>query len=108
MSGEFSGSLRERVGVERRCDARDTLAGFKGKYRYEGAVWAAITPLMPADLIVGEALSSLPRWQVTVRKREDFSLDTRLTWRGRVLYVRSIISDPRQVSRLVLTCEEGR
>jgi head-tail adaptor len=105
---ELTGTLRERVGVEQRNDARDALAGALGKYRYEGAVWAAVTPLGPADLVVGDALSALPRWNVTVRKREDFSLDTRLTWRGRYLHVRSILCDPRAPVLLQLTCEEAR
>lgn len=105
---EFSGALRERVGVERTADVRDALAGFKGKYRYDGAVWAAVTPLMPADQNVGDAISALPRWQVRVRKREDYDQRMRLTWRGRTLYIRSIISDPRKPAELLLTCEEKR
>jgi head-tail adaptor len=105
---EFSGALRERVGVERSADVRDALAGFKGKYRYDGAVWAAVTPLMPAELSAGDAISALPRWQVRVRKREDYNQRMRLTWRGRTLYIRSIISDPRKPAELLLMCEEKR
>jgi hypothetical protein len=50
----------------------------------------------------------LPRWQVTMRKREGIDLKTRLVWRGRFLGVRSVVSDPRDPARMVLTCQEKR
>ena len=53
-------------------------------------------------------MSAMPRWQVTMRKREGIDLRTRLVWRGRFLGVRTIVSDPRDPARMVLTCEEAR
>lgn len=108
MSGEFSGSLRERVAIEQRRTERDVLAGAKRGYTYDGAAWVAVAPLMPAGLSVAEALSALPRWQVTMRKREGIGPETRLVWRGRFLAVRTVTSDPRAPEKMVLTCEEKR
>ena len=105
---ELSGALRERVTIERRLGNRDALGGAIGAYSYEGAAWAAFSPLIPADLTAADALSALPRWQVTMRKREGIDLRTRLIWRGRYLGVRGCISDPRDPARMVLTCEEKR
>ena len=105
---ELSGSLRERVTIERRLGNRDALGGAVGAYAYDGAAWAAVSPLIPADLTVADSLSALPRWQVTLRKREGIDLKTRLVWRGRFLGVRSVISDPRDPARMVLTCQEKR
>lgn len=105
---EFSGSLRERVTLERRLGNRDALGGAVGAYAYDGAAWAAVSPLIPADLTQADSLSALPRWQVTMRKREGIDLKTRLVWRGRFLGVRSVISDPRDPARMVLTCQEKR
>jgi head-tail adaptor len=105
---EFSGALRERVTIERRLGNRDALGGATGRYAYDGAAWAAVTPLIPADLIVADSLSALPRWQVTIRKREGIDLRTRFVWRGRFLGVRGCITDPRDPARMVLTCEEKR
>jgi hypothetical protein len=51
-------------------------------------------------------LSALPRWQVTMRKREGFGMATRLTWRGKYLAVRSLVSDPSFPARMQLVCEE--
>ena len=105
---EFAGSLREQVILETRLESRDGRGGSTGHYRYDGLVWAALMPLVPADLSRADALSSLPRWQVTMRKREDVGMHTRLTWRGRHLAIRSLVSDPRQPAQILLTCEELR
>ncbi len=108
MSAEFAGTLRESVVIENRVGDRDAYAGAVGKYRYDGQAWAAVSPLMPADLTRADALSALPRWQVTMRKREGFGMGTRLTWRGRYLAVRGVMSDPSTPSRMQLLCEEVR
>ncbi len=105
---ELSGALRERVTIERRLGNRDVLGGAAGAYAYNGAAWAAVSPLIPADLTVADSLSALPRWQVTMRKREGIDLKTRLVWRGRFLGVRTVVSDPRDPARMVLTCQEKR
>ena len=105
---ELSGTLRERVTLERRLGNRDALGRAVGAYAYDGAAWAAVSPLIPAGLAVADSLSALPRWQVTMRKREGVDLKTRLVWRGRFLSVRGVISDPRDPARMVLTCEEKR
>jgi head-tail adaptor len=105
---ELSGALRERVTIERRLGNRDALGGASGRYAYDGAAWVAVSPLIPADLTAADSLSALPRWQVTMRKREGIDLKTRLVWRGRFLGVRGVLSDPRDPARMVLTCEEKR
>ena len=105
---EFAGALRERIAIERRNDERDMLAGARGKWRYDGAAWAAITPLAPADLVVADAISALPRWRVTIRKRESIDASSRIVWRGRYLNVRSVESDPREPAQMVLTTQEQR
>lgn len=108
MSGEFAGTLRERVVIETRLSTRDNCAGATGHYRYDGQAWAAISPLMPADLTRADTLSALPRWRVTLRKREGLGLSTRLTWRGKYLAVRAALSDPQTPAQIQLTCEEVR
>jgi head-tail adaptor len=105
---EFAGTLRERVVLETRLEARDARGGATGGYSYDGVAWASLIPLMPSDLSRAEALSALPRWQVTIRKREGVGMRTRLTWRGKYLAVRGIVSDPREPAQMVITCEEVR
>lgn len=108
MSGEFAGSLRERVVIEHRQGNRDLLAGATGNYAYAGEAWAALMPLVPGDLTLAGSLSAMPRWQVTMRKREGLGPGTRLTWRRKYLAVRGVIRDPSEPAQMVLTCEEVR
>lgn len=105
---EFAGALRERITLERRNGERDMLAGARGKYRFDGAAWAAVTPLIPAGLVAGDAISGLPRWRVTMRKREGVDVASRLVWRGRYLAVRGVESDPREPAQMILMTEEQR
>jgi head-tail adaptor len=105
---EFAGTLRERVVIETRLGDRDNKAGATGRYSHDGEAWVALMPMMPANLTSASALSAMPRWQVTIRKREGLGLSTRLTWRGKYLAVRGVLSDPRQPAQLLLTCEEVR
>lgn len=105
---EFTGTLRERVVLETRLESRDARGGATGKYSYDGVAWASLMPLVPGDLTRADALSALPRWQVTMRKREGVGMRTRLTWRGKYLAVRGLVSDPREAAQMVLTCEEVR
>jgi head-tail adaptor len=108
MSGELAGTLRERVVIEHRLQVRDNLGAGKAKYSYGGEAWAALSPLVSGDLTLADALSAMPRWHVTMRKREGIDPQSRLTWRGKYLAVRSMISDPREPAFMVLTCEELR
>jgi head-tail adaptor len=105
---EFAGHLRERIAFERRSDERDLLAGARGKWRYDGAAWAAVTPLGSGDGVEADASSSLPRWRMTLRKREGVDPSSRIVWRGRYLLVRSVESDPREPAQMILTTQEQR
>lgn len=108
MTEELAGALRERVAIERRLGDRDIWAGARARWAYDGAAWVAVTPLAPAAQTAGEALAGLPRWRVTMRKREGIGAESRLVWRGRFLAVRGIESDPAEPARMRLTCEEMR
>jgi head-tail adaptor len=108
VSGEFAGALRERVTIEQRSGTRDALAGATGTYVYSGAAWAAVEPIAAGPDTAAQSRSALPRWRVTLRKREGVNLATRLVWRGRFLAVRGVESDPRQPAQMLLSCEEVR
>lgn len=105
---EFAGALRERIGIERRLDARDAMARGSDRWMSDGAAWASVAPLIPADLVQADVRSALPRWQVVMRNRPRLGVWTRFSWRGRYLAVRALIADPRDPDRVVMTCEEIR
>jgi head-tail adaptor len=105
---EFAGSLRERVTIERRDTSRDALGGANRRYVYDGAAWVAVRPIVQGGLIAADAISALPRWQVTMRKREEIGPWTRFVWRGKFLVVRGVECDPREVGIMLLSCDEVR
>jgi head-tail adaptor len=105
---EFSGALRERATLERRAPDRSASGGRTGRWLYDGAAWIGVMPMMPGEMTVGASRSALPRWQVTMRKREGVDIHSRLVWRGKFLQVRSVISDPKQPAHMILTTEEIR
>jgi len=108
MNAELAGTLKNRARIERRVGNRGALAGAVGKYVYAGDCWVSLTPIAPGPQESAEALSAMPRWRVSLRKREGIDLETRLVWKGRYLAVRAVQSDPRDPSQLMLTCEEAR
>jgi SPP1 family predicted phage head-tail adaptor len=105
---EFAGALRERISFEQRSEERDLLAGARSKWRYDGAVWAAVTPLGTGDAVIADSVSALPRWRVIIRRRDGIDLSSRIIWRGRYLNVRSVDQDPRQPEQMTLITEEQR
>lgn len=108
MTGEFTGALRERIAIEQRISERDICGGAIGGYGYDGAAWAAIEPIAAGAAVEAGARAAMPRWRVTLRRREGISLDSRFVWRGKFLKVRSVESDPARPERMGVICEEQR
>ncbi|MGL4640544.1 MAG: phage head completion protein [Shewanella sp.] len=92
--------MRDRVTIERLLKS--------GAYTYDGAAWVAVAPLILADPTAADSPTALPRWRVTMRKRDGVDLKIRLVWRGRFLNVQSVIADTEDPSRIVLECEETK
>lgn len=104
MTEELSGTLVERVAIERFVEARDDAGAEVGEWRGAGAAWAAIVP-DGAGAAQGEARRSRRRWRVTLRGDAAVGLTSRLVWRGEWLAVLAVERDPRRVDRVVLRCE---
>jgi head-tail adaptor len=108
MSGEFAGTLRERILIERPVGLRNAM----GLQEYG---WEPVAQCHASVVIEGvgaeseaQALSAMPRFRVTLRRRDGIAIDQRLTWRRRVLMIRQLIEDPQAKDRLTLRCEEVR
>ena len=108
MSTEFAGSLRERISIDQPAARRDALGAGQGQWTSDGSTWARISPVAPADMAQGDALTALPRWSVMLRARAGLRPGSRLLWRGRYLAVRAISQDPQSPDRMILMCEEMR
>ena len=105
---EFAGTLKERVRIERPVALR-TAGGL------QQAGWEEVVPCLAEIVPEGAAaeaeamsLSAMPRFRVTIRRRDGISVGQRVSWKGRAMLVRQRIDDPRMPDRIVLRCEEVR
>lgn len=105
---EFAGTLKERITIERPTDVR-TASGL------QTAGWEQVASCLAAIMAEGagpeaeaQALSSMPRYRVTIRRREGIAVGQRVRWGARAMLVKQRIDDPRLQDRILLRCEEMR
>lgn len=108
MSGEFAGTLRERITIERPVSLRNAMGLQEPGWEEVCRCLAAVVLETVGAESEGQALSSMPRYRVTVRRRDGIALDQRVRWTGRSLMVRQLLDDPRARDRIVMRCEEIR
>jgi head-tail adaptor len=105
---EFAGTLRERVLIERPISVRNAMGLQEPGWETVCQCLASVALESVGQESEGQALSSMPRFRVTIRWREGIALDQRISWNGRKLMVRQLLDDPREKDRIALRCEEVR
>ena len=105
---EFAGTLRERVIIDRPVSLRNAMGLQEPGWEEVCRCLAAVALESVGAESEAQALSAMPKYRVTIRRREGISLDQRVTWSGRFLMVRQLLDDPRQKDRIVMRCEEVR
>jgi head-tail adaptor len=108
MSGEFAGTLRERVLIERPISSRNAMGLQEPGWEKVCSCLASVTLESVGAESEAQALSAMPRFRVTIRQREGIAIDQRITWGGRKLMVRQLLDDPRAKDRITMRCEEVR
>ena len=108
MSGGFIGSLRERIQIERPCAERTPGGLQQPGWEKVTDCLAAVVPEGAGSEAEGMALSAMPRFRVTIRKRVGIAVGQRVRWAGRAMLVKQRIDDPRLRDRILLRCEEMR
>lgn len=105
---EFAGTLKERIRIERAVDLR-TDSGL------QQAGWELVADCRAAIVTEGSgleaeamALSAMPRFRVTIRRREGIAVGQRVIWSERTMLVKQRIDDPATPDRILLRCEETR
>lgn len=105
---EFAGTLKERISIERPADLR-TASGL------QSAGWEPVARCLAAIVAEGAgaeaeamALSAMPRFRVTIRKRDGIAVGQRISWGERAMLVKQRIDDPKLPDRILLRCEEMR
>lgn len=105
---EFAGTLRERVIIEQPISIRNQMGLQEPGWQEVCRCLASIALESIGQESEGQALSAMPRYRVTIRRREGISLDQRVNWNGRFFIVRQLFDDPRTKDRISMRCEEVR
>ena len=105
---EFAGALSERIIIERAVGARTAMGVQQSEWQQVCRCLASVELEGAGAESEAQALSAMPKYRVTIRKRDGVAIDQRISWRGRVLMVRQALDDPRKRDRIVMRCEEAR
>ena len=108
MSGEFAGTLRQRIMIERPTLLRTPSGLQEAGWEPVATCLAAVVADGVGAEAEGQALSANPRFRVTIRQRDGISVGQRVIWGERVMLVRQRIDDPRSPERIIVRCEEMR
>ena len=108
MTGEFAGTLKERILIERPSNARTEMGLSISGWETVARCLAAIEPEGVGAEAEAQALSAMPRFRVAIRWREGVAIDQRITWGKRLLMIRQLLDDPRRRERITMRCEEVR
>ena len=106
--GEFAGTLKERILIERATNARTPMGLQAAGWEPVARCLAAIEPEGVGPEAEAQALSAMPRFRVAIRARDGIGIDQRISWGKRLMMVRQLIEDPRRRDRIVMRCEEVR
>lgn len=108
MSREFAGTLSERISIERPVTSRTAMG-------LQEAGWEPVCRCLAAISLDGAGpeaeamtLSAMPRYRVTIRKRDGITIEQRIRWKERLLMVRQLLEDPVAKDRMLMRCEEIR
>ena len=108
MSGEFAGTLRERIVIERPVSLRNEMGLQQPGWEQVCRAQASVALESVGAESEGQALSAMPKYRVTIRRRDGVGLDQRIGWNGRYFMVRQLLDDPRVKDRITMRCEEVR
>ena len=105
---EFAGTLRERIVIERPSEMRSAMGLQIAGWEVVARCLAAVEPDGAGSEREGQALSAMPRFKVSIRRRDGVAIDQRIRWGTRLLMIRQMVGDPRIGDRMMMRCEEVR
>ena len=100
------GKLRHRVTIQQLVNIDDGGGGSIETWQDIVPVWAAIEPLRGNERYTAQQVQSTLSHKVTIRYREGVKPQMRLTYKGRVFEVESVIDVEERHQWLELLCSE--
>jgi len=105
---EFAGTLKERIIIERPVALRTEGGLQQPGWEPVARCLAAIVAEGTGAEVEGMTLSAMPRFRVTIRRRDGIAVGHRIVWGERAMLAKQRIDDPKQPDRILLRCEEMR
>lgn len=101
-----TGKLRHRATIQQLVNIDDGAGGSIETWQDIATVWAAIEPLRGNERYTAQQVQSTLSHKVTIRYREGIKPQMRLTYKGRVFEVESVIDVEERHQWLELLCSE--
>lgn len=100
------GQLRHRVTIQQLTRVEDEGGGYAEVWTEVATVWAAIKPLRGNERYEAQQVQSTLTHKVTIRYREGIKPQMRLTYKGRIFDIESVIDIEERHRWLELLCSE--
>ncbi len=100
------GKLRHRVTIQQLVNTDDGAGGSIETWQNVATVWAAIEPLRGNERYAAQQVQSTLTHKVTIRYREGIKPQMRLTYKGRIFDIESVIDIEERHHWLELFCSE--
>ncbi len=82
-----TGSMRERVEIQRATTLSDGAGGNSRFWVKLITVWAEVLPLQGKEAVLNESLQGVQAYRVMIRHRPTVIVQDRLLWRGALLNI---------------------
>ncbi len=100
-----AGKLRERITIEQPVEARDEYGSTVQTWETFVAVRAAVEPISGREYFSAQATQSEVTTKIRIRHLAGVTTKMRVSWRGTMLDIESIIPDERR-REMTLMCVE--
>lgn len=100
------GELRHRIIIQKQITTQDTFGEQYEEWDNITTVWANINPISGREFFAAESVNSEITHKVRLRYREDIKPDMRVSYKGRIFRVESVINEFEKDKLLQLMCRE--
>lgn len=100
------GELRHRIIIQKQITTQDTFGEQYEEWDNITTVWANINPISGREFFAAESVNSEITHKVRLRYREDIKPDMRVSYKGRIFRVESVINEFEKDKLLQLMCKE--
>jgi SPP1 family predicted phage head-tail adaptor len=107
LMGLAAGSLRQRVTIRRQQRAADGQGGYTTSWADVATIWAKVDGLDGRESVIGQTLTGISVYRVTVRYRADILPSDQLRYGAIDLNIRSAIDPDGRRERTIITCDTG-